>query len=100
MRRSLRDLRVWIRSQADNRSAYGSSLLGRFGVLNCGSTTPSRRYFLMVFRDKPVRRAISLIGICSHNAQRLMTLKTPMAITPNPPDQSRQGSVFTWVNSR
>ena len=38
-------------------------LLGRGGVLNFGSTAPSRRYFLIVFRDKPVRRAISRIGV-------------------------------------
>ena len=54
----------------------------------------------MVLRDKPVRRAISRIGILSRNAQRLMTLKNPMSITPNLPEQKRQGHVFTWVNSQ
>ena len=47
----LRDFRVWIKSQVDNLSAYGASLLGRLGVLNFGSTAPSRRYFFMVLRD-------------------------------------------------
>ncbi len=37
-------------SQADNRSANGSSLLGRSGTLNLGSTPPARRYLRMVFR--------------------------------------------------
>jgi hypothetical protein len=54
----------------------------------------------MVLRDKPVRRAIYLIGILSRNAQRLMTLKNPMSITPNLPNQNRRGNVFTWVNSQ
>ena len=72
----------------------------RDGVLNFGSIASSRRYFLMVLRDSPVRRAISRIGILSRNAQRLMTLKNPMSITPNPPEQKRQGYVFTWVSSQ
>ena len=54
----------------------------------------------MVLRDRPVRRAISRIGILSRNAQRRITLKNPMSITPCLPDQTRQGSVFTWVNSQ
>ena len=100
VRRSLRGLRVCASSQADNRSAYGSNLLERGGVLNCGSTAPSRRYFLMVLRDSPVRREISRIGILSRNAQRRMTLKNPMSITPNLPKRNRWGNVFTWVNSQ
>ena len=68
--------------------------------INRGSTASSRRYFLMVLRDSPVRRAISRIGILSRNAQRRMTLKNPMSITPNLPEQKRQGHVFTWVNSQ
>lgn len=79
---------------------YGSSLLGRDGVLNFGSTAPSRRYFLMVLRDNPVRRAISWIGMLSRNAQRRITLKNPISITPYLPDQIRQGNVFTWVKSQ
>ena len=71
-----------------------------FGALDFGSTAPSRRYFLIVLRDKPVRRAISRIGISSRNAQRRITLKNPMSITPYLPDQKRQGSGFTWVNSQ
>ena len=54
----------------------------------------------MVLRDSPMRRAISRIGILSRNAQRRMTLKNPISITPNPPEQKRQGHVFTWVNSQ
>jgi hypothetical protein len=40
------------------------------------------------------------IGILSRNAQRRMTLKNPMSITPCLPEQNRQGNVFTWVNSQ
>ena len=54
----------------------------------------------MVLRDRPVRRDISRIGILSRNAQRRMTLKNPMSITPYLPDRIRQGNVFTWVNSQ
>ena len=50
---------VSIRSQCDSFSANGSSLLERSGTRNCGSTAPLRRYLRIVFRDKPVRRAIS-----------------------------------------
>jgi hypothetical protein len=46
-------------SQADSLSAKGSSLLGRSGTLNAGSTAPDRRYLRIVFRDSPVRLAIS-----------------------------------------
>jgi len=31
---------------------------------------------------------------------RSLTLKNPMSITPYLPDQIRQASVFTWVNSQ
>jgi hypothetical protein len=55
---TLRDLRCSVTSHADIVSAYGSSLLGRAGFWNCGSTTPDRRYFRIVFRDSPVRREI------------------------------------------
>ncbi len=41
--------------------ANGSSLLGRAGTLNFGSTAPERRYLRMVFRDRPVRREIARI---------------------------------------
>ena len=46
------------------------------------------------------RREISRIGILSRNAQRRITLKNPMSITPYLPDQIRQCNVFTWVNSQ
>lgn len=100
MRRSLRDLRCSVTSQPDSFSAYGSNLLGRADVWNRGSTIPDRRYFLMVLRDSPVRRAISRMGILSRKAQRQMTLKNPMSITPITPDKSRQGQGSTWVNSQ
>ena len=54
---------------------YGSSLLCRDGDFYFGSPAPSRRYFLTVLRDNPVRPEISRIGILSRNAQRRMTLK-------------------------
>lgn len=67
----------------------------------------------MVLRDSPVRRAIlsyrhfitqcPLSGFASKplpGSERRMTLKNPISITPNPPEQIRQGSVFTWVNSQ
>ena len=100
VRRSLRDLRCSVISQPDSFSAYGSSLLGRADVWNWGSTTPARRYFLMVLRDSPVRRAISRMDILSRIAQRRMTLKNPMSITPIAPDKSRQGQGSTWVSSQ
>jgi hypothetical protein len=57
-------------------------LLGLAGVANFGSTVPAFRYFLMVFRDKPVRRETSRIGSLSRNAMRRMMFKSPMWITP------------------
>lgn len=63
----------------------------RVGVLNFGSAAPSRRIFLMVFRDRPVRRAITRIGILSHNAQRRTTLKKTMSITPYLPQPNPSG---------
>jgi hypothetical protein len=40
------------------------------------------RYFLTVFLDKPVRLAISLMGIASRKYQRLITLNIATVITP------------------
>ena len=54
----------------------------------------------MVLRDSPVRRAISRMGILSRKAQRRMTLKNPMSITPITPDELRQGQGSTWVSSQ
>lgn len=71
-----------IRSHPDSFSANGSSLLGRSGTLNFGSTVPARRYLRIVFRDKPVRRSISRIGIPSRKCQRRITLNNAMSITP------------------
>src|SRR3569833_3899193 len=62
--------------------ANGSSLLGRSGVLNFGSTLSARRYLRTVFLDSPVRRAISRIENCCRNRQRRMTRSSSMTITP------------------
>jgi hypothetical protein len=78
----LRDLVASIRSQPVSFSAKGSSLLGRSGTLNFGSTAPLRRYLRIVFLDKPVRRSISRMGIPSRKCQRLITLNNAMSITP------------------
>src|SRR5690606_5131960 len=64
-----------------------SSLLGRAGTLNLGSTVSDRKYLRMVLRDKPVRRSISRIGIPSRKCQRRITLNNAMSITPMSPDQ-------------
>jgi hypothetical protein len=52
-----------------------------------GSKTLLARYFLMVFRDRPVRLAISRIGIWSRKCQRLMLLNIATLITPVAPAQ-------------
>jgi len=64
-----------------------SSLLGRSGTLNFGSTVLARRFLRMVLRDNPVRRSISRIGIPSPKCQRRITLSNAMSITPVLPDQ-------------
>jgi hypothetical protein len=48
-------------SQTESRSANGSSLLGRSGTLNFGSTPSERRYLRIVVRERPVRREMSRI---------------------------------------
>ena len=48
-------------SQFESCSVNPSSLLGRSGTLNFGSTSPARMYLRIVFRDRPVRREINLI---------------------------------------
>ena len=57
----LRDFPASCRSICDSLSAYGSSLLGRSGMANFGSTVSERRYLRTVFLDSPVRRDISRI---------------------------------------
>ena len=57
----LRDFPASCRSIRDSLSAYGSSLLGRSGMLNFGSTLSERRSLRTVFLDSPVRRDISRI---------------------------------------
>jgi hypothetical protein len=78
----LRGLRASVRGQTASRSAKGSSLLGRSGVLNTGSTASDRRYLRMVFRDRPVRRAIAWIDRCSRKCQCRITLNNAMSNTP------------------
>jgi hypothetical protein len=68
----LRDFVLSVFSHADSLSAKGSSLPGRSGTANFGSIAPDFRYFLMVFRKSPVRRAISRIGSFSRSARRRM----------------------------
>jgi hypothetical protein len=75
-------------------------LLGLAGVANFGSTVPAFRYFLMVFRDKPVRRETSRIGSSSRNAMRRMMFKSPMWITPSSPNACCFGGRVTWVKSQ
>jgi len=60
---------------------------------------PAFKYFSMVLRDIPVRRAISRIGSFSRNAIRLMMFKSPMWITPMPPTASCFEGRLTWVTS-
>jgi hypothetical protein len=87
---------------ADSFSANGSSLLGRSGTLNFGSTVSARRYLRIVLRDNPVRRSISRIGILSRKCQRRITLNNAMSITPSPDDNPAQPGerVQTWVTSQ
>lgn len=87
-------------SQAVSCLAYGSSLLGRSGVWNAGSTIPSRKYFLIVLREMPVRRAISRMGILSRSAHFLITFKNPMSITPYASSWFKPRQGCTWVNSQ
>src|SRR5690606_33348792 len=54
----------------------------------------------MVFRDRPVRRAISRIENPSRKCQRRITLKNAMSNTPQSPAQNEQDSVQTWVSSQ
>ena len=53
----------------------------------------------MVFRDSPVRRAISRIGKPCRNLSFLMTFNSPMWITPLSPSHIARGRV-TWVKSQ
>jgi hypothetical protein len=69
-------------SQLPNTSAYRSSLLVLFLAGYCGVTSPFAKYFLMVFRDNPVRLAISRIDSLSRPCQRRITLNKSTSITP------------------
>lgn len=61
---------------------------------------PEFKYFLMVLRDIPVRRAISRRGNFSRKAIRRMMFKSPMCITPMSPVAHGAGGRVTWVNSQ
>ncbi len=78
-------------SQSESLPAKGSSLLGRSGTLNFGSTAPDRRYLRIVFRDSPVRREIARIEMPSRRAQRRMTPNNAMSITPYTPAVPSRG---------
>src|SRR5689334_2160417 len=54
----------------------------------------------MVFRDRPVRRAIARIESCSRKCQRRITLNNAMSNTPAAPAQKAEASVRTWVSSQ
>ena len=87
----LQDVLTKIRSHPDSFSAKASSLLGRTEVLNTGSKASIRKYLRIVFRDNPVRRSISQIGIACRNRQRRITLNKSMLITPHPPTFNQSG---------
>jgi len=75
-------------------------LLGRSGTWKRGFTSPDRRYLRIVFRDSPVRRAISRIECPSRKCQRRITLSNAMSITPMSPAINQQGWIQTWVTSQ
>ena len=88
-------------ASADSFSANGSSLLGRSGTLNFGSTASARRYLRIVLRDRPVRRAISRIGSFSRKCQRRITLNNRhVDHSCIPRRATARGKVQTWVNSQ
>lgn len=103
---------TWLASSATSRSearrlslvpvasaAYGSSLLRLTCLAYFGSAPPSRRYFLIVLHDRPVRRANSRMDNWSRNARRLMTLRVATSITPTAPCHlKQQARVLAWVS--
>ena len=58
------------------------------------------RYFLIVLRDLPGRRAISRRGNSSRKAMGRMMFKSPICITPMSPAAHAAGGRVTWVNSQ
>lgn len=52
---------------------------------------PATQILPMVFRDKPVRLAISRMAMPSRRCQRLITLNNATSITPESPARSRAG---------
>lgn len=69
-------------------------------MANFGSTVSALRCFLTVFRDSPVRRAISRIDSFRRSDMRRITFKSSMLITPLPPAANCLGGRVTWVNSQ
>jgi len=90
-------LRLSAFNHPDSFSAKEPILLARLDILNFGSTESDRRFLRMVFRDRPVRRAIFRIGRPSWQCQRRITLKNAMSNTPDSPAQSDQDGVQTWI---
>lgn len=68
-------------------------LAGAVPVRFFGSTTSCFRYFRIVFRDSPVRLAISGMAIPSRRRQRLITFNNTTSITPSFPCSSPSRSV-------
>ena len=69
--------------------------------LNARSSNVSAgKYLRFVFRDNPVRRTISRIGIPCRKRQRRITLNKSILITPHPPKPVGQGVVQTWDKSQ
>ena len=62
--------------------------------------SPAFKCFVTVFRDRPVRRAISRIDRFSRNAMRRMMFKSPRWITPLPPVALSAGEGVTWLSSQ
>ena len=48
--------------------------------------------------DQDYDGEIEIVLVDSGSTDR--TIENPMSITPNLPEQKRQGHVFTWVNSQ
>jgi hypothetical protein len=99
VRRCFRPSPASVFSRPASVSANGSSLPGRAGVANRGSTAPDYGYFLTVLRDSPVRRAIARSGSCSRSARRRTTFNSPTWIRPLPPAHRPRGRV-AWVKSQ
>lgn len=58
--------------------------------------TSAAKCLVTVFRDYPVRRAISRIDSFCRKYMRRMTFKGPMWITPLPPPSCRNSGLFIF----